>query len=274
METNHSRVPLSPVTVESEGDSFDVETFSSVSGRRSPTQIEQQTIRVDQITAPSPRDPVEKNAPAIYQKLPQVKETYLAYVVAVRDPLNFHLDIYWPVEIAERYATAIRYDYTFVSEELSPSVYVRPAYSCHLRGVEIIQSADNDFSNMKEAYILMSKRILRSGGWVLVSVSDIDVYRRILVNVFNVVTRKSLNQELLNRRSSRTGEPIAKEYSRPIRMKAMFNPQTTSPRDYHIIYERRKESPSASPGKASPSLSPGRVSYQSPSLSPGRDSHL
>lgn len=186
------------------------------------------------IYAPSPRD----LAPTFYQKLPQVKETYLAYVVAVRDPLNFHLDIYWPVEMAERYSSAIRYDYTFVSEELSPSVHVRPAYSCHLRGVEIIQSEAHDFSNMKEAYILMSKRILRSGGWVIVSVSDIDVYRRILVNVFDVVSRDSLNRELLGKISTRTGGPIAKEYTRPHRTKSMFNPQDTQP-DYHIIYENR-----------------------------------
>lgn len=191
------------------------------------------------IFAPSPRDLADRFAPTVYQKLPQVKETYLAYVVAIRDPLNLHLDIYWPPEMAERYSSAIRYDYTFVSEELSPTVHVRPAYSCHLRGVEIIQSAPNDFSNMKEAYIFMSKRILRSGGWVIVSVSDIDVYRRVLVNVFDVISRDSLNRELLTRVSSRTGNVIAKEYTRPIRTKSMFNPQD-SQRDYHIIYENRK----------------------------------
>lgn len=212
------------------------------------------------LTAPSPRDPIERYPPAIYQKLPQVKETYLAYVVAVRDPLNFHLDIYWPPEIGERYSTAIRYDYTFVSEELDPSVHVRPAYSCHLRGVEIIQTAPNDFNNMKEAYILMSKRIMRSGGWVLVSVSDIDVYRRILVNVFDVITRKSLNQELLTRISSRTGEPIAKEYIRPLRSKSMFNPAFNVPKDYHIIYENRRLEFSPSVGKDG--ISPRRSPHQ------------
>lgn len=189
--------------------------------------------------APSPRDLPDRLTPAVYQKLPQVKDTYLAYVVAVRDPLNFHLDIYWPPEMAERYSSAIRYDYTFVSEELGSTVHVRPAYSCHLRGVEITQTAPNDFSNMKEAYILMSKRILRSGGWVIVSVSDIDVYRRVLVNVFDVISRDSLNRDLLTQISSRTGEPIAKEYTRPLRNKSMFNPQG-SQHDYHIIYENRK----------------------------------
>jgi hypothetical protein len=90
---------------------------------------------------------------------------------------------------------------------------------------------------MKEAYILISKRILRSGGWVLVSVSDIDIYRRILVNVFDVITRQSLNQELLTKMSNRTGECIAKEYVRPNRPRNMFQPTNNSiPKDYHIVY--------------------------------------
>src|SRR3990172_9495053 len=57
-------------------------------------------------------------SPSSYQKLPVLRETYLAYVVAIRDPLNLHLDIYWPVDMERRYARAIKYDYSFVSEEL------------------------------------------------------------------------------------------------------------------------------------------------------------
>lgn len=204
------------------------------------------------IIAPSPRDiDCERSlmtspfTPMSYQKLPQSYTSYLAYVVAIRDPLNFHLDIYWPKDIAERYSTSLKYDYTFISEELGPEINIRPAYSCHLRGVEIVSITNGDIqpnlavhtTNMKEAYILMSKRILRSGGWILVSVSDIDIYRRVLVNIFDVITRKSLNQELLSRISNRTGEPIAKEYVRPTRTRNMFHPNgSTVPKDYHIIY--------------------------------------
>src|SRR5690625_4179498 len=113
-------------------------------------------------------------AAATYKKLPEANEVYLAHVVAIRDPLNFHLDIYWPEEISDRYQSVIHYDYTFVSEELEDEIYTRPVYSCHLRGVEIIQSDNDEFTNMKEAYIMISKCILRSGGWILVRVSDID----------------------------------------------------------------------------------------------------
>ena len=120
--------------------------------------------------APSPRDIIDKTlyAPVLYQKLPYSHTSYLAYVVAIRDPLNFHLDIYWPENIAERYSSALKYEYTFVSEELDPVINVRSTYSCHLRGVEIISTLSSETqpnidihtSNMKEAYIIISKRIL------------------------------------------------------------------------------------------------------------------
>lgn len=200
-----------------------------------------------QTVAPSPRDIYpESNSsflPVSYQKLPQSHITYLAYVVAIRDPLNFHLDIYWPSNVAERYSNALKYEYSFVSEELDNNVHVRSTYSCHLKGVEIVSDDDQQSnpsvhtSNMKEAYILMSKCILRSGGWVLVSVSDIDIYRRVLVNVFDVISRQSLNQELLAKLSSRTGQCIAREYVRPVRHRGSFQPNSNNiPKDYHIVY--------------------------------------
>lgn len=179
-------------------------------------------------------------SPSSYQKMPQPKETYLAYVVAIRDPLNLHLDIYWPSEMEKRYSSAIHYDYTFVSEELSEEIYVRTAFSCHLRGIEVISNEPHDFSNMKESYIEVSKRLLRSNGWVLVSVSDIDIYRRVLVNIFDVINRKSINNKLLQKISKRTGEHIVKEYSRPLRTRTMFQPNSeTVPKDYHIIFSSK-----------------------------------
>lgn len=177
---------------------------------------------------------VDKPIPTPYIKIPQTNKTYLAHVVAIRDPLNFHLDIYWPDELSTRYKSTIHYDYTFVSEELGSEIQSRPAYSCHLSGVEIDH---NDSSNMKEAYILISKRILRSGGWVIVSVSDIDIYRRILVNIFDVIDYKSINRELLQFISKRTNGPIAREYIRPSKNKTMFAPSFNTQKDYHIVYD-------------------------------------
>jgi len=186
------------------------------------------------LQAPSGWDPpVPTPPPERYQKLPNSRETFLAFVVAIRDPLNLHLDIYWPPEIENRYASVLGYPYEFVSEEFGPRVQTRKAYYCHLRGVEIISPTPNEFYNIKEAYVYVSTRIHKSNGWVLVSVSDIDVYRRILVNVFDLVDRESINTGLLKHISTRSGLPIAQEYIRPIR--SSFQPMTTQ-KDYHIVF--------------------------------------
>jgi len=179
-------------------------------------------------------------SPSVYQKLPVNTKTYLAYVVAIRDPLNIHLDIYWPHHMRTRYKSALNYKYTFISEELDDSVYIRTTYCCHLKGVEIISKDNQDFANMKEAYILISKQILRAGGWILVSVSDIDIYKRVLVNIFDIVTRRSINHELLNKISNKTGEGIARRYSRPSKNRPIFQPGEGTPKDYHIIFKSNR----------------------------------
>lgn len=187
-----------------------------------------QNVLVKDISWDSPEVP----SPERYQKLPANREIFLAYVIGIRDSLNLHLDIYWSLEMEARYSSALNYTYEFVSEELGPNVQSRKAFSCHLRGVEIINSTPQEFQNTKEAYIYISSRINQSNGWVLVSVSDIDIYRRVLVNVFDLITRESLNAGLL-KQTSRTGYPIAREYVRPVR--SSFQPHKGR-KDYHIVF--------------------------------------
>lgn len=167
-----------------------------------------------------------------YHKLTQSKETYVAFVNAVKDPLNLHLDIYWSDAIAEKYKDAMSYDYEFISEELDPTIHKRKSYHCHLRGIEIV--ADEDYSfNSKTAYIHLMQYVIKYGGWVLVSVGDIDIYQRILVNIFNVVTKKSINKEMLNIKSPKTNKNIVKEYSRQQSNKKQFSPEK---KEFHYVY--------------------------------------
>lgn len=168
-----------------------------------------------------------------YQRLQYTNDIHLAYVVSVRDPLNYTLDIYWPENIAAKYSGATSYDYSFISEE-TPGIKTRKAYSCHMRGVEIVQNQQEEQNNMKEAFVFITKKILASNGWVLVRVYDIDVYRRILVSVYDTVTNKSLNQSLLDDACDQCGIPIAKEYSRPTKTRLSFKP--TGPEGYYMVY--------------------------------------
>src|SRR5579875_3551592 len=145
-----------------------------------------------------------------YQKLPNNNDIYLAYVVAIKDPLNIHLDIFLLSEMEKRYATASNYNYMFISEELDKYIYTRKAYLCHLRGVEII-SNEHEKINTKEAYNIINNIIIKYNGWVLVSTSDIDIYNRILINIYDIITKEDINKKLLETKSQVTGENIAKQ---------------------------------------------------------------
>lgn len=174
--------------------------------------------------------PVEKS---IYQKIQSQNTTYLGYVVALQNPLNIHLQIYWPVSIENKYKSCCKYSYEFISEELNSDIHVGVVYSCHLKGIEIVND-DNFINNMKEAYIYINKKITESLGWVLVSVGDIDVYKRILINMFDIKTRKSINNDLLYYKSPHTNANIAKEYIRPYKHKLFFQPDVNY--NYNICY--------------------------------------
>ena len=167
-----------------------------------------------------------------YQKINTSNTTYLAYVVALQNPLNIHLQIYWPQDVELKYRSCCKYTYEYVSEELGNDIHEGFVYSCHLKGIEIIQNV-NGVSNMKEAYVFISKRISQLLGWFLVSVSDIDVYSRILINMFDIITRKSINKEILEIKNPHTELFIAREYNRP--NKQVFLPKFNQ-NSYNIEY--------------------------------------
>ena len=180
----------------------------------------------------SPRT-IQQYSSSPYHKLTASKETYVAFVNAVKDPLNVHLDIYWSESVAEKYKNAMHYDYEFISEELdSQEIITRKSYHCHLRGIEVIVDEDYSF-NSKMAYVHLMQTVIEHGGWVLVSVGDIDIYQRILVNIFNVVTRKSINKQLLSIKSPKTNKNIVKEYVRQNTNKKQFS---ADKKEFHYVY--------------------------------------
>lgn len=183
----------------------------------------------------SPRVLTQTN-PSAYCKIEGTKETFVAYVNAVKDPLNIHLDIYWTEKYASKYEKALKYDYRFLSEESQDdALQTRTSYHCHLRGVEIL--ADEDASaNSKTAYIFLKENTLLQGNWILVSVGDIDIYGRILVNIFNILTKRSINKDMLNL-TLPSQKKIAKEYVRSTSGKKLFNCDKS---DYHFVVSTKK----------------------------------
>lgn len=161
------------------------------------------------------------------------RKYYLGYVVAIRDPLNIHIEISLPREDHERYQNAKQYDYEFISEEYEGKIVTKRVYVCHLKNVEICYNPEdkNDAvknSNMKDAYIYLLKTLKKTQNWVLVSVTDIDTYSRVLVNIFNVKTKESINLGMLSETSTvYKGQPITRQYSRS--SKKPFRPKNKKP---------------------------------------------
>lgn len=156
---------------------------------------------------------------ANYIHMPDCDSLYRCYVVALQSSLSLHLDIHWPENVSKRYISAINYSYSYIAEEFPGQVLQGRVYSCHLKNVEIAK----DPAAARECNIFVSKEIYKWGGWFLVSVGDIDIYRRILVTLLPIASdtptgsQVSINDKLLDYISPRTGNPIAIEYVRPRR---------------------------------------------------------
>ena len=129
---------------------------------------------------------------------------FCAFVVALKDSLNLHLQIDWNEDYKELYESALNYSYKYISEE-SDGPRLGQVNSCHLKGLKM-----DSLSNMKRAYIIISKISSENNGWVKVRLYDIDVYGRILIELLDPMSEESINERLMR-------EGIATSYktSRP-----------------------------------------------------------
>ncbi len=180
------------------------------------------------------------SAPVPYTRHASSKETFVAFVTSIKDPLNLHLDIYFPPHIEEIYKNALSYEYKFLSEEYPESVQTRKTYVCHLKSIEIIKD-ENQRLNSKTAYIYLMQHVTVQGGWVLCSVGDVDINNRLLINIFDVITRVSINKGMLNLISPKTGKAVVKKYSKSESSASVtssapsFTPGT---KEYHLVLDK------------------------------------
>lgn len=166
-----------------------------------------------------------------YIRLPETEIAFRAYVVAVQSCLNLHLQIDWPKEVEKRYQQALSYTYNYITEEFPGQILRGKVYNCHVKNVELIK----DFVSIREAGIWMTKQIHRTGGWFLISVSDIDIYRRILITLRPIDSNYTLNEKILEYRSATTNVPVACEYNRPQRERLLYKPKVI-PKYYICVY--------------------------------------
>ena len=114
-----------------------------------------------------------------------------AFVAHVQDPANYDIEIQMPAHLLRRYATAASSQFTysflpdsdFVSGHDPEKIEERSgtAYRCRLRGVGALEPHSRPAARALRSRI---QRLLDSAdNYVSVSVSDLDVHRRVLVDI-------------------------------------------------------------------------------------------
>jgi hypothetical protein len=127
----------------------------------------------------------------------------VGYIVNVNDALNYDIDLFLPAEISSLYSSVIRDDYYFKSlsleyftngefdnNEINRSSY----HKCRLKSV--IKNKNNRKTLNNE----VKKLIDRVDGWIYYTISDIDIYQRLIIDIelfFNDESQMNLSQYIL-----------------------------------------------------------------------------
>lgn len=143
------------------------------------------------------------------------RKRFWGYVVNVFDPINFDIDLIFPSDVSpdliQQYSMAITNVYTYrnmntenedftnFNEDFNEEIEEGSTYRCRLKGVGIqrLEKGSEGRSEKarlsREAHIAMIRQIDRQNGWVLVEISAVDIYRRLLVTIFDPITGDNLN---------------------------------------------------------------------------------
>jgi hypothetical protein len=137
------------------------------------------------------------------------------YIVNTHDPTNYDIDFEMTPELRDRYNDVITTTYTYKDmpddfltnpdlegiDNIPPKVGT--AYRCRLRGVGINQTPIRNHKwKMSQACVDIRQLIDRSDGWVVCTLTDVDVYRRMLVDI-KVITNNGpivISDFLLNKK--------------------------------------------------------------------------
>lgn len=131
-----------------------------------------------------------------YHRLREISNI-IGFVVNIHDATNFDIDLQLTTEMRNKYNGVITNEYTY--NDLGDEYLINPnsamnqtivpqtgtTYRCRLRGIGINQLPSSD--QMYKSYIMTTevKQLLdRTDNWVSCTLSDIDVYQRLLIDIF------------------------------------------------------------------------------------------
>jgi hypothetical protein len=152
-----------------------------------------------------------------HRKIHSSGKVYLGYVSGSDKILGLHIDIHFPDTVRESYVEkgVLEHKYKFASEELGCKFVSRHVYVCRIRGLCVHEEVSETIRLIKT---VINDNVDKNGGWVLVRPEDIDVYNRILIDVYNIKTRQNIYDILMATKTS-AGKPVVRKYERPTKPK-------------------------------------------------------
>ena len=130
-----------------------------------------------------------------YHRLAEVHDVP-GFVVNIHDATNFDIDLDLPAAGHELYQRVIKNEYSY--KDLPADFLLKPnivdvtsyvikrnsSYRCRLRGIGINQNPiRNHRWLMNQICVEVKQLIDRSDAWVTCTLSDIDIYRRLLIDI-------------------------------------------------------------------------------------------
>jgi endonuclease YncB( thermonuclease family) len=127
---------------------------------------------------------------------------YVGFVVNLYDPLNWDIDLLIPKNQLENFKNVFTSKYTYADEDGVEKEGV--TYRCRIRGI-IYEETSQSLRKMirrddvvYKVYVEMNQIIDRCNGWVACRIFGFDKYQRILVDIYDPVSKKNIGLNLLN----------------------------------------------------------------------------
>lgn len=140
---------------------------------------------------------------------------YIGHVINVHDSLNLDIDIILDKEDMNTCASVICDNYSYQDANDS-EMKEGLAYRCRLKGLahQVLKTKTQDTYKQryvrtkknygagkwsKDAHLTMIRLIDRFNGWILLKIHNIDVYNRLIVSLYDPITKEDLRGILVKK---------------------------------------------------------------------------
>lgn len=148
------------------------------------------------------------------------------YVVNVHDSINFDIDLNLSPDLQKRYENVITNNYTYydfnkyyfdnIGTELNKKLIpkIGTTHRCRLKGIGTKQLNGENIWKSNKICIDIKKIIDANDGWITCTLSDIDVYQRLLIDIYVTISNKKINlHDYLLEKTKDDPDPIFYKYT-------------------------------------------------------------